>query len=104
MFPEILEGEHMPSSRKSPVASYRRRMKREGFVRVEVRVRDEDAPLLRSVARALADPERAGDARGLLRQHFMQPSAKGLKDLLAAAPLDGIDLVRSRETGRDVDL
>lgn len=79
-------------------------MKRAGFVRVEVQVRDEDAPLLRSVARALADPERAGDARALLRQHFIQPSAKGLKELLTAAPLDGIDLGRSRDTGRDVDL
>ncbi|MFU8815654.1 MAG: hypothetical protein ACNA7W_09930 [Pseudomonadales bacterium] len=86
------------------MASYRRRMKQQGFVRVEVHVREEDAPLLRSVARALADAERAGEARALLRSHFMPPPAKGLKDLLAAAPLDGFDLDRSRDTGRDVDL
>jgi hypothetical protein len=94
----------MASSRKSPVASYRRRMKRAGFVRLEVQVLDEDAPLLRSVARALADPDRAGDTRALLRLHFMQPSAKVLKELLAAAPLDDIDLDRSSDTGREVDL
>jgi hypothetical protein len=94
----------MASSRKSPIASYRHRMKRRGFVRVEVQVRKEDADLVRSVAGALADPDRAVEARALLRHRFGQAPAKGLKALLASAPLEGIDLDRSRDTGRDVDL
>lgn len=79
-------------------------MKRKGVVRVEVQVRKEDAGLVRSVARALVDPEREAEARALLRQCFSEPRTKGLKALLAAAPLEGIDLERSRETGRPIEL
>ena len=79
-------------------------MKRRGLVRVEVQVRKEDAPLVRRVAQALGDPARAADARALLRGRFAEPRARGLKALLAAAPLEGIDLERDRDTGRPVDL
>ena len=94
----------MTASRKSPVVSYRHRMKRRGFVRLEVQVRMQDVDLLRSVAAALADSERAAEARALLRAKFGPPPADSLKALLAAAPLEGIDLERPRDTGRDVDL
>ena len=94
----------MPKARNNPLASYRRRMKRQGVVRVEVQVRKEDAALVRRVAGALIDPERRAEARALLRQRFAEPRAKGLKALLAAAPLEGIDLERARDTGRTVDL
>ena len=43
-------------------------------------------------------------ARALLREHFGQTPAEGLKALLTAAPLDGIDLDRERDFGRRVDL
>jgi len=89
---------------KTPIASYRRRMKREGVVRVEVHVRAGDAALVRCVARALADPERETEARALLRQRFATQRATGLKTLLAAAPLEGVDLERDRDAGRAVDL
>jgi hypothetical protein len=79
-------------------------MKRRGFVRLEVQVRKEDADLVRSVASALADPERAAEARALLRPHFGPLPAEVLKELLAAAPLEGIDLGRPGDTGRDIDL
>ncbi len=94
----------MPTTQRKAVASYRHRMKRQGVVRVEVQVRKEDAALLRRVASALIDPEREAEARALLRQRFAEPRAKGLKALLAAAPLEGIDLERVRDTGRTVDL
>ncbi len=94
----------MPTTQRKAVASYRLRMKRQGVVRVEVQVRKEDAALLRRVASALIDPEREAEARALLRQRFAEPRAKGLKALLAAAPLEGIDLERARDTGRTVDL
>ena len=69
-----------------------------------VDVRKEDAGLVRGVALALADPARRAGARLLLRQRFVEQPKISLKALLASAPLDGIDLDRSRDLGRDVDL
>jgi hypothetical protein len=94
----------MTSKTKSPVASHRARRERQGFVRVEVNVRKEDASLVRRVASALSDPARQTEARALLRQRFAEPSHVSLKSLLASAPLDGIKLDRSPDPGRDVDL
>lgn len=94
----------MTGKAKSPVASHRARRERQGFVRVEVNVRKEDASLVRRVASALSDPARRAEARALLRQRFVEPSHVSLKALLASAPLDGIDLERSPDPGRDVDL
>jgi hypothetical protein len=56
------------------------------------------------VAAALADPGRAAEARALLRGRFAPTPARSLKDLLAAAPLEGVDLDRSRDAGRAVEL
>jgi hypothetical protein len=75
-----------------------------GIVRVEVSVRREDASLVRGIAAALSDPLRRAEARILLGQHFAEPAKTDLKALLASAPLDGIDLDRSRDPGREVDL
>jgi hypothetical protein len=58
---------------------------------------------VRRVAAALTDPARQADARALLQQRFVEPGAPSLKALLAAAPLEGIDLERSQDIGRDVD-
>ena len=52
----------------------------------------------------LTDPERAAEARALLRGRFAPAPARSLKDLLASAPLDGVELDRSRDPGRVVDL
>lgn len=79
-------------------------MERRGFVRVEVNVRKEDAGLVRQVAAALSDPARQAEARQLLRRRFVQSPTVSLKALLASAPLDGIDLDRSHDPGRKVDL
>ena len=89
---------------KSPVASHRARMARKGFVRVEVKVRKEDASLIRDVAAALSDPARRAASRTLLRQGLAERPAMSLKALLASAPLDEIELKRERDVGRDVDL
>jgi hypothetical protein len=94
----------MASKMKSSVAIHRARKERQGFVRVEVNVRKEDASLVRRVASALSDPSRQGQARKLLRQGFAELPKVSLKALLASAPLDGITLDRSRDLGRDVDL
>jgi hypothetical protein len=94
----------MSKTRKNAVANYRRRMRRLGLVRVEVQVRREDAPLVRDLVSALADPAQARAARALLRERFRPRAAKSLKALLAEAPLDGIEIERDRDTGRAVDL
>jgi hypothetical protein len=89
---------------KSSVVSHRARMARRGFVRVEVNVSKDDASLVRHVAAALADPARQAAARMLLRRRFAESPKVSLKTLLASAPLDGIDLVRDLDLGRDVEL
>ena len=94
----------MTSANPSPVTKWRKRRQRQGFVRVEVQVRKEDASLVRDVATALIDPEREIKARAILREKIAMPPSGGLKALLASAPLEGIDLERSREFGRDVAL
>ncbi len=94
----------MANAQKKSLSAYRRRQKRRGVVRVEVHVRKEDAALVRGIAQALSDPTREAEARLLLREHFGAAEAKGLKALLAAAPLEGIDLTRDRDFGRDAAL
>ena len=89
---------------KSPVATHRARMERKGFVRVEVNVRKDDAGLVRRVAAALSDPVRQSEARRLLQLRFVESPKVNLKTLIASAPLDGIDLERSYDPGREVEL
>jgi hypothetical protein len=75
------------------------------FVRLTFSVRTSDVSLLRGVVEALEDPKREADMRALLlRWHFSNLGATGFKALLAAAPLEGVDLTRDRRPGRDVDL
>ena len=94
----------MTSTNSSPVTKWRKRRQRQGFVRVEVQVRKEDASLVRDVARALVDPERETETRAILREKIAAPRSGRLKALLASAPLEGIDLERSRNLGRDAAL
>jgi hypothetical protein len=94
----------MPSIQKKTLSAFRRRQKQRGVMRLEVHVRKDDAALIRGVAKALSDPARATEARTLLRERFGAIQAKGLKELLAAAPLEGIDLGRERDLGRGVAL
>jgi hypothetical protein len=93
----------MIDARKKAVADHRKRLKRRGLARIEVRAPEQDAPLLREIAGALADPARAARTRKLLREHFVRDAAAGLKELLAAAPLD-LELDFDRRTDRERDL
>lgn len=94
----------MSSAQRKALSEYRQRMKKRGIVRLEVHVHKENVPLVRDVVSALEDPDRAIEARALLRERFGSGAPKGLKALLAAAPLEGIKLERDRDVGRDVDL
>jgi hypothetical protein len=92
------------NSQRKALSSYRRRLKRRRMVRLEVHVRKSDAALVRGVVSALGDPARENEARALLRERFGTDAAAGLKALLAAAPLEGIDLTRDRDFGRNISL
>lgn len=94
----------MTVAQKKALAAHRRRLKRRGITRLEIQVRKDDAELIRSVARALADPTREADTRAMLRKRFASARAKGLKALLASAPLEGIDLTREHDRERNVTL
>jgi len=94
----------MTNPARSPLASHRARKASQGFVRVEVNVRREDAGLVRRVAEALSDPTQHAAARQALEQQFAEPVQGSLKALLASAPLEGITLDRAHDLGRDVDL
>ena len=94
----------MTTSQRKAVARYRSRQTRKGFTRIEVQVHKDDAVLIREIAHALGDPERERQTRSLLRERFSGNRSNGLKALLAAAPLEGIDLTRETDLGRDVDL
>lgn len=94
----------MANPARKAIKKYRSRLKRQGIVRLEVRVRKDDAQLVREVVQALSDPEREWEARAKLREHFGATKGERLKALLAAAPLEGVDLTREDDFGRDVDL
>ena len=94
----------MSAAQRKALVRHRRRLKRRGVVRLEVQVRKDDAALIRDIVSALADPDRGREARALLRERFGAGRAAGLKALPAAAPLEGIDLGRARDFGREVDL
>lgn len=62
-----------------------------GLRRVEVQVPERDVPLVRAVAAALLDPERAGITRALLLTRLGPEPSRRLKFLLAASPLGGVE-------------
>jgi len=93
----------MPRSQKKALAAHRRRLKQRGIARLELRVRRDDIPLVRGVVEALSDPAREGETRALLRERFGATHAKSFKAMLAEAPLEGIDLARQVDFGRDVE-
>ena len=93
----------MVPPQKRALAAHRRRLKRRGIARIEVRVRKDDVALVRGVVAALSDPERETETRAMLRRRFAAKPA-GLKALLAEAPLEGVELDRPFDTGRDVEL
>ena len=94
----------MDKVHRKAVNIFRKRLKQRGMARLEVKVRKGDAALVRNVVKALANPEQERTARALLREHFGSRQADGLKALLAAAPLEGINFSRERDFGREVDL
>lgn len=95
----------MSTAQKKAVANHRTRLRRKGIIRVEVQTPESDAPLIRQLAKTLRENSpKAVELRKQLRTIVGPIEQHGLKALLAAAPLDGIDLSRSEDPPRDVDL
>jgi hypothetical protein len=83
---------------------WRKRQTAPGFVRVQVQVCEEDASLVGAIACALRDPSRRETTRAALNKQITTSPAKSFKVLLASAPLDGIELDRQTDFGRENDL
>ena len=71
--------------------------------RLQLQATEEDASLLRKLAKILRDGDQESDlVRMRLRAMVTQPAMA--KELLVAAPLEGIRITRSRDSGRIVEL
>lgn len=94
----------MATNEPTPLTRHRERLRQSGEVRVEVRVRKTDAALVRRVSAALSDPAREAHTRAALQNCLVDANPLDLRALLASAPLDDVDLIRSKDLGRSVDL
>jgi hypothetical protein len=95
----------MTSTRVKALTAHRDRLKKRGLARVEVQVPEADADLIRRAARSLrGEVQAAARLRIQLLSLLGAMATPGLKALLAAAPLEDIDLARTQDQGRIVEL
>jgi hypothetical protein len=97
------------TSQRRAIQTYRARLGAKGLARFEVLGRDSDRDLIRSLARRLAeDTPEASQLRAAVSRSMAGDRAKkgGILAALRRSPLVGadLDLTRSREAGRDIDL
>lgn len=99
----------MASSQTRAIQNYRSRLGDRGLARFEVLGRDSDRSLIRSLARRLAEdsPEAAG-LRAVVSEMLAgePPKTGGILAALRRSPLVGteLEISRSREDGREIDL
>jgi hypothetical protein len=97
------------TSQNRAVKNYRDRLVERGLARFEVLGLDTDRELIRSLAKRLADngPD-AARIRSVVRRSIAgaPPTKGGVLDALRRSPLVGadLDLARSRDAGRKVEL
>lgn len=97
------------SAQQRALKNYRARLTERGMARFEVQGLDADRDLIRAVARKLTEE---GAEAGQLRRTMQQavsgepPRRGGILAALRRSPLVGtdLDLTRSREAGREIDL
>jgi hypothetical protein len=97
------------TAQKRAIRNYRSRLSKRGMARFEVLALEADRDLIRSLARRLAEGDSdAARIRAAVRQTVTSepPGKGGILAALRRSPLVGteLDLTRSRETGRKVDL
>lgn len=101
----LREAKPIPTAQRKAVQNHRRRQQKRGLVRLEVQAAEADKILIRKVARLLrGDPARAAEIRKRLQQVIGEERKPGLKALLTSVPLEGIELTRHQDFGRDVDV
>ena len=99
----------MSNSQKRAIQNYRSRLTKRGLARFEVLGLESDRGLIRSLARRLAEagPDAAG-IRATISQTIApeQPKKGGIIAALRRSPLvdADLDLTRSREEAREIDL
>jgi hypothetical protein len=112
-FSGYITGNHqevtMGNSQKRAIQNYRSRLSERGLARFEVLGRDADRDLIRSLARRLAeDGPDATRLRAAVSQSIAgePPKRGGILAALRRSPMVGadLDLTRTREEGRKVDL
>jgi hypothetical protein len=96
-------------AQKRAIENYRTRLNQRGYRRFEVMALESDRDLIRSLARHLAgDGPEAEQARDTIKALVSGKTSKpgDVLEALRSSPLVGsdIDLSRSREEGRKVDL
>lgn len=95
----------MTTSQNKAVTSYRERQREKGLVRMELNVPDADRELIRRTAANLrAGGDLAEKTRIALLTVINPYEGMNLKELLEAAPIEELDLERSKESWRDIDL
>jgi hypothetical protein len=97
------------TSQKRAIQNYRSRLKKRGVARFEVLGLESDRELIRSLARRLAQNDSEGvRIRSEIRRTVAEKPGKkgGILAALRRSPLVGVDLnlTRSQETGREIDL
>jgi hypothetical protein len=97
------------TAQKRALRNYRTRLVKRGMARFEVLGLDADRDLIRSLAKRLAedDPDAARIRAAISRTISGEsPKKGGILAALRRSPLVGadLDLTRSQETGRKVDL
>jgi hypothetical protein len=96
-------------AQKKAIANYRSRLTGRGVVRFELQAFEADRDLIRALARKLVEegPD-AGEIRRTVQQAVSGEPSKpgGILAVLRRSPLVGadLDLTRSRDEGREVDL
>lgn len=95
----------MTTPQNKAVTSYRERQREKGLVRMELNVPDADRELIRRTAANLrAGGDLAEKTRIALLTVINPYEGMNLKELLEAAPIEELDLERSKESWRDIDL
>lgn len=99
----------MGSSQRRAIQNYRSRLSEKGLARFEVLGRDADRDLIRSLAKRLAeDTPEASELRSAVSKSMSDDGSQkgGILAALRRSPLVGadLDLTRSREEGREIDI
>jgi len=95
----------MTPAQKKAVEQHRKRQAKKGFVRVEVNVPERDRDLIRQTAANLRAGGDIAEQTRLALSSVLNPyEGMNLKELLENSPLGELELERSKETWRDIDL